>query len=127
VFLISVINKKSFFVERRIIFFVKNSKYFNDYFKPVPEDKLINVCNKHSDLLAAHSGECVGRQRLLSVELRIGIKSACSSVVVVIPVRHLNANSKSKCYLCWQRRRLPQRMYNTPRRVLLAASISSLI
>jgi len=36
-------------------------------------------------------------------------------------------NSKSKRYLCWQRRRLPQRMYNTSRRLLLAAPISSLI
>jgi hypothetical protein len=34
---------------------------------------------------------------------------------------------KSKRYLCWRRRRLPRRMYNTPRRLLLAASISSLI
>jgi hypothetical protein len=32
-------------------------------------------------------------------------------------------NSKSKRYLCWLRRRLPQRMYNTPRRLLLAALI----
>jgi hypothetical protein len=36
-------------------------------------------------------------------------------------------NSKSKRYFCWHRRRLPQRMYNTPRRLLLAAAISSLI
>src|SRR5664280_2027517 len=35
-----------------------------------------------------------------------------------------NTISKSKRYLCWQRRRLPQRMYNTPRRLLLAASLS---
>jgi hypothetical protein len=27
---------------------------------------------------------------------------------------------RSKRYLCWQRRRLPQRIYNTPRRLLLA-------
>ena len=35
--------------------------------------------------------------------------------------------SKSKRYFCWLRRRLPQRMYNTPRHLLLAAAISSLI
>jgi hypothetical protein len=35
---------------------------------------------------------------------------------------------RSRRYLCWCRRLLPQRMYNnTPRRLLLAASISSLI
>ena len=38
-----------------------------------------------------------------------------------------NTNSKSKRYFCWRRCRLPQRMYNTPRRLQLAASISSLI
>ncbi len=33
----------------------------------------------------------------------------------------------SKRYLCWRRRRLPRRIYNTPRRFLLAVAISSLI
>jgi len=42
-----------------------------------------------------------------------------------IPI--INTNSKSKRYFCWRRCRLPQRMYNTPRRLRLAASISSLI
>ena len=32
-----------------------------------------------------------------------------------------------KRYLCWHRHRLPQRMYNTPRRLLLAAAVASLI
>jgi len=32
-----------------------------------------------------------------------------------------------KRYLCWCHRRLPQRMYNTPRHLLLAAAVSSLI
>ena len=39
----------------------------------------------------------------------------------------INSNSKSKRYLCWQRRRLPQSAATDPRRLLLAASISSLI
>jgi cysteine synthase A len=39
----------------------------------------------------------------------------------------MNTNSKSKRYLCWRRCRLPQRINNTPRRLQLAASISSLI
>jgi len=44
-----------------------------------------------------------------------------------IDVLFSHTNSKSKRYFCWRRCRRPQRMYNTLRRLRLAASISSLI